>query len=170
MTEESVRVANDAVARALKSVAKAEAEVEEWNKLVKKNLNNPDFYISERDKANERLKEREAVLLQLSQSTHQTPDLPLFDSSTYRVSFPLLEAMNGEMYLTLLGRDDVVREINQITLYVPSNVTASTPKFSPIIISTSRGMGKTFLLKMLGMQKVEKTLKNVKIESAISCV
>ncbi len=94
---------------------------------------------------------------------------PPFDSSTYQVSFPLLEAMNGEMYLTLLGRDHVVQEINDIAVYVPSNIAICAPKYSPVVISTSRGMGKTFLLKMIAMQRVKQELKCSKIEQPISC-
>jgi hypothetical protein len=63
-----------AYARASESVAKAEGEVQEWNKLIRANLNNPAFYVSERDKANERLDKaradldkREAFVLQLTQ-------------------------------------------------------------------------------------------------------
>ena len=78
----------------------------------------------------------------------QATEFPPFDASTYQLSFPLLEAKNGEMYLTLLGRDDVVQAINNIIIYVPSNEAIQAPKYSPIIISTSRGMGKTFLLKI----------------------
>jgi hypothetical protein len=99
----------------------------------------------------------------------QATEFPPFDASTYQLSFPLLEAKNGEMYLTLLGRDDVVKTINNVIMYVTSNVAIQTPKYSPIIISTSRGMGKTFLLKMIGMQKVKEDLKCLKIEQAGSC-
>ena len=54
----AVRAANDVVARALVSVAKAETQVERWNELIMSNLTNSEqleFFVSERDKANERL-------------------------------------------------------------------------------------------------------------------
>ena len=60
MAEESVRDANAAIARALVSVAKAEAEVSEWNELMKSNISNTNALgaiITGLREANERLKE-----------------------------------------------------------------------------------------------------------------
>ena len=93
---------------------------------------------------------------------------PPFDPKSYQVSFPFF-VPNGESHLNLLERDNVVAEINEVVL--PNRKTRSNKneKYWPIIISTSRGMGKTFLLKMVGMQKVKKELKNVIIEEALSC-
>ncbi len=42
-------------------------------------------------------------------------------------------------------------------------------KYKPVIISTSRGMGKTFLLKKVGMQQVKEQLKLALIGNAIAC-
>ena len=95
-------------------------------------------------------------------------DLPPFDPASYQIFFPFF-VHNGESYLTLLGRDDVVKQINSIVLLDPNNRLAQRQKYWPIIISTSRGMGKTFLLKMIGMQKMKAELKNVLIEEAGSC-
>jgi hypothetical protein len=91
-----------------------------------------------------------------------------FDPLDYNITFPFFQS-NGESYLNLLGRDDVVKQINTIVLPDPNNRLARRQKYWPIIISTSRGMGKTFLLKMIGMQKMKAELKNVLIEEAGSC-
>ena len=96
-------------------------------------------------------------------------DFPHFvPPETPQVVFPFF-APNGESFLTLLDRDDVVKEINGITRPVLNDRNMRRQKYWPIIISTSRGMGKTFLLKMIGMQKVEEKLKNVLIQDAIAC-
>jgi hypothetical protein len=84
------------------------------------------------------------------------------------VLFPFFEA-NGDTDLTLLGRDDVVKKINDITLPDSNDRNNRRQKYWPIIISTSRGMGKTFLLKMIGMQKVKDHLKNAWIQDAKAC-
>lgn len=63
-----------------------------------------------------------------------------------------------EHFLDLLGRDDVLSKINRTVR--PPRFQNKPLKAQPIIISTSRGMGKTFLLKMVGMQKVKDELKN----------
>jgi hypothetical protein len=91
-----------------------------------------------------------------------------FDPNSYQISYPFFEP-NGESFLTLLGRDDVVNDINNVVLPDPNNRRVKSQKYMPIIISTSRGMGKTFLLKMIGMQKLKAELKNVMIVEAGSC-
>ena len=90
--------------------------------------------------------------------------IPPFDPAKYKgVKFLFMEAENGESYLNTLGRDDIINNIN-------TNIhDLSTQKYRPIIISTSRGMGKTFLLKVIGMQKLKPELKSRLIENAISC-
>ena len=93
---------------------------------------------------------------------------PIYYPTSYDVQFPFFES-NGDSYLPLLGRDDVVCSINNITLPDPNNRLSRRQKYWPIIISTSRGMGKTFLLKMIGMQKVKEELQNVLIQEALSC-
>lgn len=96
-------------------------------------------------------------------------DFPLFEPEEYKISFPFFE-MNGESFLTLVGRDEVVQKINSIVNNYYSNDPQSVPqKYHPIVVSTSRGMGKTFLLKMIGMQKVKKELQNIHIRRAGSC-
>ena len=82
-----------------------------------------------------------------------------FNPEAYQVDFLFLQG-NGERYLTLLDRDEIVTQINWIA------VKSSPPKFSPIVISTSSGMGKTFLLKMIGLQRVPAELTCQRIEDA----
>jgi hypothetical protein len=72
--------------------------------------------------------------------------------------FPFFESVNdGYMNYfdskALLGRDKVIQEINDII------GRRELDKYQPIIISTSRGMGKTFLMKCVGTQKVKEQLK-----------
>ena len=89
-------------------------------------------------------------------------DLPEFDVNSYKVSFPFF-APNGERYLTVLNRDDVFWSLKNVSRDMNSQ------KFKPIIISTSRGMGKTFLLKMIGEQKYSKDMQSPKVVDAIQC-
>ena len=87
----------------------------------------------------------------------------------YEIIFPFFEP-NGESYLNLLGRDSVVEAINEIILPYPENRRKmKRQKYWPVIISTSRGMGKTFLLKMIGLQKVKPELENILIKEAGFC-
>jgi hypothetical protein len=68
--------------------------------------------------------------------------------------FPYFESVNVE-YLSyfgkqaFIGRDNVVQQINTII------ENRKNDKYEPIIISTSRGMGKKFLLKCVGSQNVD---------------
>ncbi|KAI3656133.1 hypothetical protein MP638_000601 [Amoeboaphelidium occidentale] len=75
-------------------------------------------------------------------------DFPAFKPENYKIEFPFF-AKNGEEYLNVIARNDVLKIINE-------NVKdrANSQKYRPIVISTSRGMGKTFLLKVFGLQKV----------------
>ncbi len=62
MAEESVRVANAAVAQALQAVKDAEVDVKKWNERIESDLSNPKL-LRERTEANERLKEaRESII------------------------------------------------------------------------------------------------------------
>ena len=75
MSEEGVQVANAAVAHALQTVKDAEKEVAVWNEHVKSHLKNQEalaVVISERDKANERLKEAREYHLRLTQPLQTT--------------------------------------------------------------------------------------------------
>ena len=88
-----------------------------------------------------------------------------FDRKSFKLLFPFFLA-NGDSYLTLLNRDAVLTEIKNI---FPDNRSTGLQKYQPIIISTSKGMGKTFLLKMIGSQKIgREELRSKRISDAIS--
>ena len=85
-----------------------------------------------------------------------------FNPAEYKMELKTF-AKNGENHLTLLDRDEIVEQINKI-------VMRRTPtKYEPIVISTSRGMGKTFLLKMIALQKVPAGLECKLIKDARDC-
>ncbi len=79
-------------------------------------------------------------------------EMPSFQPSNYSLEFPFFEIKDSH-HFDILGRDDVIRRINNIVH------KRHMDKYRPIIISTSRGMGKTFLLKKFGMQQIEDNLK-----------
>ncbi len=99
MAEESVQLANDAVAQVLLSVKYAEDEEKRWNDLFVSNFGNPNISFFERerdkastkldkartelDKANERLKEAREYYLQVSQQAQQSTKEMLVKEFTY---------------------------------------------------------------------------------------
>ena len=83
-----------------------------------------------------------------------------FNPKEYKISFPFFES-NGEAYLTLVDREHVVSKINDVIMD-----HKQFGKFRPIIISTSRGMGKTFLMKMIALQRVPYGLESQAIKEA----
>ena len=93
---------------------------------------------------------------------------PFVPPAEPKVKFPFFDP-NGESFLTLLGRDNLLKEINRLILPVSNSRWSRPQKYMPIIISTSRGMGKSFFLKMIGMQKVKAEFKNAWIEDAVQC-
>ena len=82
-------------------------------------------------------------------------DFPSFDPSRYSLEFPFFELKDSDNHIDILGRDDVIENINTII-----GTRLILEKYKPIIISTSRGMGKTFLLKKFGMQQIKDNLKH----------
>lgn len=90
-------------------------------------------------------------------------DLPPFQPSKYSLEFPFFETKDSDNYIDILGRDDVIAEINSIM-----DDRLNKDKYWPVIISTSRGMGKTFLLKKFGMQKIKDNLKTDIIGHAVA--
>lgn len=76
---------------------------------------------------------------------------PIVNYSSQLELFPFFECVN-DVYLTyfgdrtLIGRVTIVETINSIVR------DRKKDKYQPIIISTSRGMGKTFLIKCVGSQ------------------
>jgi hypothetical protein len=89
-------------------------------------------------------------------------DFPPFEPSKYKVEFPFFEEKECDNEIQILGRDDVILKIKSLIdgRYMD--------KYKPIVISTSRGMGKTFLLKKFGTQKVKNHLKTDIVERAIA--
>ena len=70
------------------------------------------------------------------------------------------EMDNVDSETELLGRNYLLRKINFYADY-------GLGKYTPIFISTSRGMGKTFLLKKLGLQQIkDKSLQSRSILEA----
>ena len=100
--------------------------------------------------------------LALQQSVDVSENVKDFEPDSFEVDFPFLQ-LNEDKYLTLVDRDEILREINDVAL------EPRAPKYTPIVISTSRGMGKTFLLKMIGLQKVPPSLVCQPIQDAGKC-
>lgn len=87
---------------------------------------------------------------------------PPFDPSTYKVDLAFFGA-HEDTHLSMLERDEIVAKINEIV-----DREFNNQKYMPIVLSTSRGMGKTFLLKKFGLQQVKEELKCVGVEEAIA--
>jgi hypothetical protein len=87
----------------------------------------------------------------------------VFNPAGYEVSFPFFQN-DGKLFLPLLERDDVLREVNRT-----ANNIVPQQKFRPTMIISTKGMGKTFFMRMLGSQKVPDHLKCEAIEEAIKC-
>ena len=98
------------------------------------------------------------------QEIKEINEFPEFDYSTYKLNFVFFEFEEGELEKELFDRDDVITEINEL-----ANERLSRQKYWPIVISTTKGMGKTFLLKKLGSQQLKSNLKCPLIQEAISC-
>ena len=89
--------------------------------------------------------------------------MPSFQPSNYSLEFPFFETKDSDNHIDILGRDNVITDINSIL-----HNRLNKEKYWPIIISTSRGMGKTFLLKKFGMQQIKDNLKTDIIGHAIT--
>ncbi len=85
-----------------------------------------------------------------------------FDASSYCLKFPFFQ-QNGETYLPVIGRN---KEFAEIIKHVDSLFIDQ--KYSPIILTGSRGIGKTFLLKKVGMQD-DPLLANEKLSRSKAC-
>jgi hypothetical protein len=90
-------------------------------------------------------------------------DMPSFQPSNYSLEFPFFEKKDSDNHIDILGRDDAIKNINSIM-----HNRLNKDKYWPVIISTSRGLGKTFLLKKFGMQQIKDTLKTLIIGNAIT--
>ena len=98
-------------------------------------------------------------------------DIPNFDPKRHYSSefelFPFFESVN-DGYLSyfkkqaLVGRDNVVKQINATIN------DRGKDKYQPIVLSTSRGMGKTFLMKCVGSQNVKEGFECDLIRDALT--
>ena len=80
--------------------------------------------------------------------------MELFDPARFSTNLSMLNYTPVDSQIELLERDSVVSEINK-----RFKDRVQSPKYTPIIIATSRGMGKTFLLKKLALQELKQDLK-----------
>ena len=86
------------------------------------------------------------------------PPLPHFNPINYAFTLYGLDS-NGDAFLPLQGRTEQVKLARQY-------IRMPLQKLSPIIISTSRGMGKTFLLKKLGANDLASNERIDELEQA----
>jgi hypothetical protein len=86
-----------------------------------------------------------------------------FQPSNYSLEYPFFDSKISDEHIEILGRDDVIIKINSII-----NNRLNNDKYCPVIISTSRGMGRSFLLRKFGMQQIREDLKSPIIEDAIA--
>ena len=96
-------------------------------------------------------------------------DIPRFDPRKYtsECQFPFFDR-NTEDYLKMLGKDALIARDDSIKQVNDCCSQRNIEKYTPIIISTSRGMGKTTFMEAIGMQLVKEELKNSLIGNAIS--
>ncbi|KAI9314000.1 hypothetical protein BDR26DRAFT_887438 [Obelidium mucronatum] len=93
---------------------------------------------------------------------------PAFNPETFDLSmkhaFPFFEDNPTDEHIPLLGRKEILSTVNEI---FTSRLTLQ--KYRPIILSTSRGMGKTFFLKKFGMQQVNFDESLPAVKEALVC-
>jgi hypothetical protein len=90
-------------------------------------------------------------------------DVPLFQPSQFITEFPFFDQKGSFSHTDIVARDEVIGHINRIIYN-----RLDKDKYWPVIISTSRGMGKTFLLMKFGMQQIKDNLKTDIIGHAMS--
>jgi len=78
----------------------------------------------------------------------RTTDLPPFDVSKYKVTFPELEV--NDVFLSMQGR---VQQVQQLKKILDNLKSAS--KHEIVVLSTARGMGKTFFLKKVVFEDID---------------
>jgi hypothetical protein len=88
-----------------------------------------------------------------------------FDKSRYSLKF-LSENTGNKTYTPLLDRDDAVKQVNEIASRCPSK---RTPKFNPLVMCGSRGMGKTYFMESIALQNLIESLKCQPIAEARDC-
>ncbi|KAJ3223418.1 hypothetical protein HDU78_011321 [Chytriomyces hyalinus] len=84
----------------------------------------------------------------------KSDDMAVFNPANYTLEFPFFESPVAEAYVSLLGRDEVIKQMNKVI-----SGRANWQKYTPFIVSTSRGMGKTFFLKIVGSQRLKPDLQ-----------
>jgi hypothetical protein len=93
----------------------------------------------------------------------EEPEVPIFDPSRLAdlsKDLPFITSYPGDDQLTIQGRDEILNEINCYSKTLQA-------KYIPIIISASPGMGKSFLLRSVGLQRVPEMYKNRRIQEAL---
>ncbi|KAJ3381078.1 hypothetical protein HDU80_001933 [Chytriomyces hyalinus] len=78
-------------------------------------------------------------------------DMPPFDPAKYKLEFPFFESAVAEAHVSLLGRDQVIKQMNDAI-----SGRGDWQKYTPFIIT---GMGKTFFLKCVGSQRLKPDLQ-----------
>jgi hypothetical protein len=85
-----------------------------------------------------------------------------FDKLEYQLKFALLRS-GDQSSMTIYDRDHILRFVRDSASNPPND------EFCPVMISASRGMGKSFILKMIASQCLEDEFKSERIEAARSC-
>jgi hypothetical protein len=88
-----------------------------------------------------------------------------FDPENYRVQFPFF-LPGPELYMPLLDRKDVLIKVNKIASRLPNEPLSV---FTPIAITSSKGTGKTFFMKMFALQRFKDNYKIKTVEEAKNC-
>jgi hypothetical protein len=88
-----------------------------------------------------------------------------FDPENYRLQFPFF-LPGPESYMPLLEREDVLIKVNRIASRLPNEPLSV---FTPIAIISSKGMGKTFFLKLFALQRLKDQYQIKAVEEAKNC-
>ena len=83
----------------------------------------------------------------------QFSSIPLFRPSLYQFKLYGLDG-NGDPYLPLISRETEAEQVHHL-------INRAQQKLSPTIISTSRGMGKTFFLKKIGLNQLAPSYESI---------
>jgi hypothetical protein len=171
MAEESLRIANDAVAHALQAVGKAQSEVDESNAKIdnEENLHGPcmTFYIERLKEANERLKEANEYLLRLTQPLQPTKkqrikaiDRPLLSECIAHAQELSLEeseklvAMPKKIFSTNFRHGFFIRQEYVDVANIIEKKLISDESIDIVLVVGSPGIGKSvFVLFLLALKE-----------------
>ncbi|MEN9647657.1 MAG: hypothetical protein RLY57_461, partial [Candidatus Parcubacteria bacterium] len=127
-----------------------EKDFDDWTKVEKRKYGmNENVAYQQLSEEKWQLNEILNILLrnQQQQAGNLSVETPKnFDPNSYELDFPFFQA-NGVTYLSVIARKGQFDKINAIV-----TGRTSEPKYQPIVVSGSRGIGKTFMLKKIGMQ------------------